>query len=65
MSIETANIVREYSDGPSFPRRTITVRNHGIYGDRVVLEIGDERYIVLVSDLRAAITNAINAHNRL
>lgn len=60
--IESVNTIKEYADSYEGEKRKLVVTPHGIYSDRVVLEIEGVKFIALVDDLRKALMNAVNAH---
>jgi hypothetical protein len=64
--IESVNTVSEYPEkmAPIGEGRSMTIRNHWLYNDRVIIAIEGVEFTALAKDLRAAIDNAVHAHTR-
>lgn len=53
--------VREYPDNEK-SYRTMKIRNHWNYPEKVEIEIGGMVYTFRAADIKKALDNAINAH---
>ena len=58
MKVETK--LKTYVENAGEKRIDITVKSHGSFHDRVIIEIDGKEYIIIAQQLQKAITNAIN-----
>lgn len=59
--VHVKNTVREYPDSGEFGKEA-TISSHGIYRDRIVLEIDGKLHVFIAGHLIMAIQNATNGH---
>ena len=59
--ITVSSEVREYPDNGG-EYRTMTIRNHWNYRDRVIIELDGKSYTFIAQHVEMALRNATNAH---